>query len=189
MDEQLILLRYRQKPPEGYHLVDLSDVSKQIWKRLSPAIISNVYCYGGLSSKTMHNAWTYSHVYPEHDDGGKPNADWYTWRDTGFSREKAIIKPMKDSKPIYIWWNGVRFGEIEARKNIYIPLYLRSIKNSQTFKELRRLYERGNKLALKEWHSYPLDDGKTSKDALNDISRNFSYAFIVYHLLTNCELL
>lgn len=189
--EQVITVQYRDKIPKGYKIINCTTQSKDEYRRLSPFMTTNPYCYAGLSAKSVENAWQYSKIYPEYaDENGDPTPEWFKWRDKGFSYYKAIRYPMgKGAIPLYSWWNGARYKYIEARKRIYVPLYELSIKNNPVFISLKREYEKGTLLAIRDFDVYRLDlEGLTVKDAINNPDKKFGHGFVLYKMLTQEDI-
>lgn len=186
-EPQVITLSMKSKVPNGYKLINVTIKGTEKYRLLSPAMISNVFCYSSLSSVCMQNAWTYSQVYPDHDDGGVPKYrpegnDWYTWRDRGFARKTATYYPMsgdRTQKPLYTWFNESYFAPVEARKYVFCTLYLRSIRGNQAMKHLQKLYRDGVKLAIRDFDAYLMADGETYEDVLHNLDRPFGCAFVI----------
>lgn len=186
-DPQIILIGMQDRIPSDRKLIDVSYKGTEKWKLLSPAIPSHVWCYGSLSAVCMQNAWMYSLVFKEHDNGGVPSPEWYDYRDKGFRRKTAVFNlklAEAGKKPLYVYWNNTRFGLREARKHIYIPLYHRSIKNSQAMKELRKLYRDGHRLAIRDFNHYPIGD-KTFDEILRDLNSPFGHVLVLWNDLIN----
>lgn len=187
MSDQVIIIGTNDPIMGDRKLIDVTSKGKEKWKLLSTSIISNVWCYGSLSSVCMQNAWMYSLVYKEHDNGGQPTEEWHLLRDKGFRRKTAVfnLKVAEAGKqPLYVFWNNTRFGLREARKHVYIPLYHRSIKNSQAMKELRKLYRDGHRLAIRDFNHYPIGN-KTFDEILRDLNSPFGHALVLWNDLIN----
>jgi len=90
-------------------------------------------------SQNMENAWQYSKVYAEHIDetSGRPTKNgWAVWAMNGWDNKHGVRYPMgKGRKPEYVWWEAGKLGYIEARKEVYVPLYTEAVYNSQFYKE------------------------------------------------------
>lgn len=182
--DQVITIGYRDRVPYGYKAVNCTSKSDDKYKLLSPFMTSNPYCYAGLSAKNVENAWQFSKVYPEYDDNGVPTPQWYLWRDAGFANYFAHRYPMgKGAKPLYSWWNGNIYGYVEARKNIYAPIYENSIKDTNVFLGLKQEYLKGTKICIQDFDTYPLE-GATYLDAINNPLKPFGHGFVIYKMLT-----
>lgn len=85
--------------------------------------------YGGYVAKNMENGWQYSKVYDCHIAAdGNPTTDYFIWANKGWSDSFAHRYPMgKGVIPKYSYWNGIKYNYIEARKNIYVSLYARTV--------------------------------------------------------------
>lgn len=178
MTDQVITISASQAVPHGFKLVDVSQKGNERWRLLSPAVNSNVWCYGNLSSYCMQNAWMFSQVYADMDNNGVPKPEWYDFRDKGFRRKAAVfkLKIAGGKEPLYTYWNNVKYKKIEARKYIYVPLYLRSIKGSQQMKQLKKMYLDGIKLAIRDTNTYP---DKPYEEILNDPHAVFGHGMVI----------
>ena len=47
----------------------------------------------------------------------------------------------KGAVPLYSWWDGKKYSYIEARQEIYIPIYAAAVRDTVAFEKLKRLYE------------------------------------------------
>lgn len=185
---QVITISHKEKLPPGYKLIYCTSYSKDKYRQLSPFMITNPYCYAGLSAKSVENAWQFSKVYPEHvDSEGNPTPEWFTWRNKGFNYYKPFRYPMgKGAVPLYSWWNGGKYKYIEARKRIYIPLYELSVKSNPIFVSLKKDYERGELLAIKDFDVYRFDlDNLTLNEVLNDPTKKYGHGYVLLNMLTN----
>lgn len=184
---QVITVKYSDYNPKGYKIIDPTSHGKDQYRALSPFFKSNIYCYGGLSSHNVENAWQYSKVYAKHDSNGQPSPEWYAWRDSGFKSSYANRYPMgRGVNPLYTWWNNIKYGYVEARKNIYIPIYERSVEKLEAFYSLQKEYEKGTMLAIKDFDVYRFDlDNLTLKDVLNDPTKKYGHGYVLLNMLTN----
>lgn len=109
---------------------------------LSPFFLGPVDLYGNYFSKNVENGWQYSKLYPYYADNGKPSSRYFTWAQAGWLSSKAERYPMgRDVKPICSIWDGKTLGYVEARKEIYIPLYAKAVKKTEAFKRLLSIYQ------------------------------------------------
>lgn len=177
----------RDKVPEGAKLIDVTTRGK------SP--FSPMYnpCDYPIRATRMENAWQYSKVYEEHDDNGKPNKKWYEWREKGLKKPWADRYPMgKGHKPLYAWMELEFFhmmskyrtrpmGYIEARHDLYIPLYKNMLKNVE--KELEQLTKLCSMtdVALWDYDGYLTDDSFAT--ILNNPDKKMGHAFVLREVI------
>lgn len=133
----------------------------------------------------MENAWQYSKVYKKHiSENGWPNEAWKAWAKLGFENTKAVRYPMgRGAVPEFSYWNGERFSYTEARKHIYLPLYMAAV-NKDAFLELCKLYETYRKLFLWDFDGYNRKFFNMSPDdVLNSPDRKMGHAFVIERML------
>lgn len=157
------------------------------WSRgLSPFLLGPVNCYGGLVAQNVENAWQYSKVYKQHlIPDGEPSDEWFKWRDMGFARYRADRYPMgKGAIPEYSWWDGKRLSYIEARQEIYIPIYAAAVKGTSAFEKLKRLYEQTGELTLWDFDAYQHRAlGMSYEDVILSETRKMGHAFVLAMML------
>jgi hypothetical protein len=128
-------------------------------------------------------------VYPEFVLDGEPTAEYWNWAQSGWSDPKAHRFPMgRGVKPLYSLWKGRKLGYIEARKEIYAPLYAEAVQKTDGFKALQKKYEhlkaQGRPLVLLDHDGWDyLAQGATLHDAINSPSPIMGHAFVLAGLL------
>ena len=186
----------RQHPPnnvptrtyDGTPVVNTT--SRGTWKGLSPFYIGPCPLYEDQGvSLNMENAWQYSKVYAQHvGPDGRPTPAYFEWARDGWSNQRAVRYPMgRGVKPEFSWW-GEEHGQVsyvEARKLIYIPLYVRAVSRTADFHRLRALYRTAGSLVL--WDFDGWTSGMTFKAKLNDPSRPLGHGHILAALLERLE--
>ena len=130
---------------------------------LSPFYVGPVKASDGVTAQIFEVFWQCGKVYPCHDDGGKPNGDYFLWRDEFYSQTQCTKDLMRHScKSLGYEHKDARYfayfdrekGEyiplnyVEARKKVYFPEYVKLIYNSESFKYLKSLVDSGKKIAL-----------------------------------------
>lgn len=133
--------------PEGSVMVNTTSRSTEPWSaKLSPFFLGPISLYKDYISHNVENAWQYSKVYKHHlDPNGEPTEEYFNWACSGWGKIRADRYPMgKGTKPEYSYWDGKKLGYIEARKKIYIPLYIRAVVHTDSYKKLKNLYEQGD---------------------------------------------
>ena len=170
-------------------IVETVSKSKTWSKGLSPFVLGPCKLWN-LShqdeSVNMENAWQFSKVYPEHvDDNGDPTYKYYEWAISGWQDWKAHRYPMgKGAIPLYSYWNNQKLNYVEARKQIYIPLYYDAVKDTVAFNCLidihNALVSEGKTLYLVDYDAYRHKQmGKSYKDVINDPNKKMGHAFVL----------
>lgn len=141
------------------------------WSRgLSPFVLGPIELYGSHTARIFENAWQFAKLYPEHaDTNGQPTSKYWTWAQNGWKSTTAFRYPAgKGSKPLCSLWNGNRLQYIEARKQIYIPLYQHAVKRTTAYQTLERLYVEQRQLTLFDFDGYDHHQlGMSFKDVIN----------------------
>jgi hypothetical protein len=158
------------------------------WERdLSPFIIGPCNLYGNHRSQNMENGWQYSKLYKRHADAkGQPTTTYWNWAKQGFNNPRAVRYPMgRGARPLYAWWDGRTLPYIEARKEIYGPLYAEAVLKTAGWTYLKNLYQTQNQLILRDWDGHDHDAlGLTLTQVLNNPRRKMGHAFVLKMLLT-----
>ncbi len=138
-------------------------------KELSPFYIGPVIASDGVKANIFEIFWQCGKVYPCHDVNGKPNAEYFAWRNYYYSKttctkdlmrhaNKSLGYEHKDAcyfayfdknKQDYIPLNYV-----EARKKVYFKEYAKLIYNTDSFNYLKSLVDSGKKIALVDFDAY-----------------------------------
>ena len=186
-----VLPIHKPRPQECKDSIVITTVAKaaQEWCKLSPFLLGPCKLYDNYVSKNMENAWQYSKVYREHLAPGRervPSERYFKWAKAGWMNPKAVRYPFcKPKKPEYSWWDGEKFGYIEARKKIYGPLYAEKVIETQAFRNLQRLYDTSKELILLDYDAYDHHElGMDLSDVLNNPDRKMGHAFVLAMLLT-----
>lgn len=165
--------------------IDTTSRSKTWSRGLSPFFLGPVKI-GNFWSLNMENAWQYSKVYPEHvDDTGKPTDEWREWAMKGWGNTKAVRYPMgKGRKPLYSWIQGRKLSYIEARKEIYIPLYSQAVRDTDAFKALQNVVKSNMIVCLRDFDGYDHKTlGMSYDEVINCESRKMGHAFVLAMML------
>lgn len=149
---------------------------------LGPVPVGTTLCW----SQNVENAWQFSKVYPEHDAGGYPTKEWFTWAQAGWNANWAKRYPMgKGAVPAYTWWGGKALDYIEARKHVYVPVYAAAVRKYQpkALFRLGTLADRGD-LTIVDYDAYNHHDLEMSlDDVLNDPTRKMGHGFVLAMML------
>lgn len=169
--------------------VDVTSHTSQEYRQLSPFYLGPVETYGGLTSMTMENAWQYSKVYPCHADRNEnPTGEYFTWRNNGYQKNWADRHPMGRQRPLYSLWkqNGeyVHLGYIDARKQIYIPLYAANVVKTESYRKLKQLYDETGDITLYDFDAYDHNlIGMSYADIIDNPLRIMGHGFVLAMLL------
>jgi len=184
----LKMLSYSEPYPDGYLDINCTSRSPDRFVNLSPFIRRDVYCYDDIYSKNIENAWQYSKVYSKYNNNGKPSSIWFTeFRDKGFNLEVANRYPLgRDNREdYYFYWNGDILDRREARYLIYIPLYSKYVGETEEYKELKHLYEKNTRIAIRDFDTYDIGKRDIFKDIVDNINRPLGHGFVLYLMLNN----
>jgi len=195
----LVVISPREKAPEGFIVLNTtSRDTTSFGKSVSPFYLSSIPLYEGMVAKNMENAWQFAKVYPEFvDANNNPTEDYFKWAKKGWDDLYAHrYANGKGNVPLYSYWKTFdeksqqwienKWDYIEARKNIYIPLYAKAIVSTQAFKELKNRVLSGEKIALWDFDGYNHATRNMSfEDVLNEPKYKCGHAFVLYGLLTN----
>lgn len=156
--------------------------TSRTWSReLSPMVLGPVEMYNDLISQTVENAWQYSKVYP-----GQTMGDWTNWAGEGFRNPRGVRYPMgRGAVPLYSHWNGQKLNYLEARKQIYVPMYRQAVLKSSAFYKLEGIYLSVGQITLFDFDGYDYQKlGMTLEDVLNEPKRKMGHAFVLAMLLS-----
>ncbi len=170
----------RDKVPEGALVIDTTSRSKSIF---SPFYNPTDF---PIQSQNMENAWQYSKVYAEHDDNGTPTMEWHEWKAKGLQSKWADRYPMGKGKiPLYSWFDGKKLDYVEARKQLYIPLYKNSIDTDRHEDEIYHLItmlnEKYRHIALWDFDGYLTED--TFETIVNNPKKKMGHAFVLREVI------
>jgi hypothetical protein len=177
----------RRKTQPGEHLVNTTSQAANDWQRgLSPFFLGPCALYDGRTARRMENAWQFSKVYPDHADAtGMPLETYWKWAESGWRSDLAHRYPMgKGRKPLYLLWEGERFGYVEGRLRVYWRLYRDSVRVSPAFERLRTLHASGAQIVLFDFDGYNHEAmGLRLRDALLNDQRPMGHAFVLKSML------
>jgi hypothetical protein len=158
------------------------------WSRgLSPFYLGNIELYNGYKAQNVENAWQFSKVYKDHvDNNENPTPAYFDWAKKGWESKWAFRYPMgKGAIPLYSMWGEEKLDYIEARKQIYLPIYAKAVVKSEAYKILKRTYEQNGEVTLWDFDGYDyLSLGMSLEEVLNEPKRKMGHAFVLAMLLT-----
>lgn len=176
----------KDKTPPGTIIINTTSRSDNWSKGLSPFFVGPVDLYGGYKAQNVENAWQFSKVYYNQVDANdSPTQSYFDWAEDGWKDTYAHRYPKgKNSVPLYSYWDGNRLGYIEARKQIYIPLYSKAVKQTYAFEKLKKMHSAGGDLYLWDFDGYNHKAlGLSYDQVINDPARKMGHAFVLAMLL------
>lgn len=157
------------------------DVTSRVKSPFSPFLLRT-------EKGILENVWQYSKVYSEHlDSNGNIKDEWYKWRDEGYGLYRAVRHPMgKGIKEEFSFWNGERLTKVDARKQIYIPLYKESVSTTKkdAFSKIVDCYEdlsnQDKDLYLRDFDGYDRHSVNMSlEDVINNTNKSLGHCFVL----------
>ena len=181
----------KQNDQLGYYVNCTSSADDWATKKdLSPFYLGPCKLYGNHVSLTMENAWQFSKVFAAHvGKDGNPSSDYFYWAAEGWSLERAERYPMgKGAKPEFHWWDGRKLTRVEARKEIYVPLYAEGVLKTRRFRTLRSAWHGfehngAGTIYLMDFDAYDYT-GMTLTQVLNNPDKSMGHGFVLAMLLT-----
>jgi len=174
---------------EGALVINTCNNNPDNWQNgLSPFSIGPCPLFGEHIALNMENGWQFTKLYAKHADAkGNPTDAFWEWAQAGFANPKAIRFPMgRGAKPLHAWWDGQQLGYIDARKQIYAPLYAQAVQKTAGFAKLKKLHKTEKRIILRDFDGYDHDKKKmTLTQVLNTPKRKMGHAFVLKMLLTN----
>jgi hypothetical protein len=96
--------------------------------------------------------------------------------------KKVLIE--KKAKVEFSYFNGKRYGWVEARKLIYCPMYAEMVTKTRYFKELKYRLEQGENLLIIGYDGFSFDPERDDAKAhLEDTSKSVGHEFVICCLL------
>lgn len=162
--------------------------SSKNWSRgLSPFFLGPVELYNGTKAKNLENSYQFCKVYKNMADAdGNPTPVYWAWARKGWNDTYAHRYPAgKGAIPLYSLWDGQKLSYIEARKKIYMPLYIKAVKDTPAYKQLEKEYEEKKEIVLFDFDGYEetIDSIETIKRILNDPKKKMGHGFVLAFML------
>jgi hypothetical protein len=156
---KLIVANFTYKIPDEATVINTTSRASGWSRGLSPFFLGPVKLYGDYVSQNVENAWQYCKCFVEHlDEHNEPGPAYFYWAQRGWNRKVADRYPMgRGSKPLYSLWDGQKLGYVDARKQIYIPLYSNAVKDTPAFAKLKEIYKSTEFLVLQDFDAHNLN--------------------------------
>lgn len=188
MGVTVIALNFHSGAPSD--ALDVTSRSKDWSRELSPFLLGPVPLWGGHVAKNVENAWQFSKVYSHHAGPNGPSPDWFPWALRGWNSTRAFRYPAgRGAFPEYSYWDGQCLGYVEARKKIYIPLYMQAVLPTVAYHKLEHKALWASKMHHKPLYLLDFDGydhlalGMDWKAVLNDPSRRMGHGHVLGMLL------
>jgi len=163
-----------------YTIIDCTSRNKELCQDLSPFFLGPVTGTDGATASTVETFFQCGKVYPCHDNGGTPTKEFFEWRDRMYGKaigelsKEELRHPQRQlgyeaSDCLYFPWYDESQGKyipldyVTSRKKVYIPNYARLVSQTETFKELKSLVDKGKKIALADFDTYNYYDENAMK--------------------------
>lgn len=177
----------RDTIPENSIIINTTSRSTNWAKGLSPFVLYAGHLYENYYAENVENAWQASKVYSEFvDKEGNPNSEYFEWANKIWKSKYAFRYPMgRGRKPLYSYWKKKKLSYVEARIEIYIPIYSRAVVQSNAFKTLLEIYKtEKNDIYLIDFDGYNhVKMNKTLREVIDDPNKKMGHAFVLYGLL------
>ena len=174
---------YKNQCPDlqEYIVFDCTSRNRELAADLSPFFLGPVTGPDGAIAATVEQFFQCGKVYPCHNDGGKPNAAFFEWRNMMYGKQPSELSKEELRHPqhslgyeakdcMYFPWYDSETGAyipldyVSSRKTAYIPNYALLVSQTHTFKRLKSMVEEGKKIALADFDTYNYyDDGAKTK--------------------------
>ena len=157
----IYVIGYNNKAPDDATVVNTTSRSTNWSQGLSPFFLGPCDLYEEYTSRNVENGWQYSKCFAYYlQEDGSVGERYFKWAQDGWNNTRANRYPMgKGVKPLYSYWDGEKLSYIEARKKIYIPLYANAVKKTAAFEQLKKLYEAGGDIYLRDFDAHGLEPG------------------------------
>lgn len=160
------------------------------WSRgLSPFFVGPVEICEGVVAHNVENAWQFAKVYPAHVDAqGEPTHEYWDWAMAGWTDSFAHRYPMgRGAVPLFSIWDGRKLSYIEARRQLYLPIYAAAVARTEAYSRLYDLHQAGEEIVLWDFDGYDhLAMGRTLAEVVADPTRKCGHAFVLAMMLDGC---
>lgn len=174
------------KDPKDPNAINTTSRSKNWSQGLSPFYLGPIKLYKDYESKNFENAWQFAKVYKQHVDANQdPTEEYFKWAKEGWESDRAFRYPMgKGKAPLYSYWDGEHLSYVEARKQIYVPLYAEAVQKTSAFQQLKQIYSALGEVTLWDFDGYDHRAAKmTYEEVVNDPKRKCGHAFVLAMML------
>ena len=89
----------------------------------------------------------------------------------------------KGAKPKYSLWEDDMLGYIDARKKIYMPLYIEAARKTDAYRKLKLKHLNGEDLILWDYDGRVTTENMT--EIINNPNRSLGHSFVIRYMLEN----
>lgn len=180
---------------DEYKNINVCSSARGVWSQLSPMKIGPVDfvellpsgAWVARTAQNFENMWQSAKVWPgEEASNGFPTQEWYERR----AQICADLKPRRHIKkgvvPLYSWWQGKKLSYDEARRHMYIPMYMELVRRTEAWRALTFLVEK--KQTNVQLLGY---DGRSFvdlNDELRDLTKPFGHELVLCAMLLGVQL-
>lgn len=178
--------RVRKARKQGVVIIDTTSHSDDWGRQFSPFLLGPVGLYGDFKARNVENAWQFSKVYSSHvGPDGEPTDKYWRWARSGWRNPRAVRYPMgRGVRPLYSLWDGQKLGYVEARKQIYVPLYRECVAKTEAWAGLLGMARMGQHLHLWDFDGWDYQrEGVPIEEALEDSTRKFGHSMVLALML------
>lgn len=181
------VVHLNSKIPDDAIRIDTTSRSKNWSRGLSPFFVGPVKLYKEYEAQNVENAWQFCKVYKKHVSSlkGWPSDEYWEWAKKGWADTWAHRYPMgRGAVPKYSYWDGKCLGYIDARKEIYMPLYARAVRETEAYKQLEELNKGEKDLYLADFDAYDYKKlGMSYDNVIHCETRKMGHAFVLAMML------
>jgi len=180
---------------EGFQNINVCSGAHGIWNQLSPMRLGPIDYEGDeftegkeVSVKNLENLWQFSKVWTgEVDSEGNPTKEFCERRKLGWNQEKGQRHVKKGNGvnrnvPLFSFWKGEQLSYLEARKEIYCPIYAELVTETKAFKKLEEMLNAGYNIQILGYDGYDVE-GNSLEECFLDVSKPFGHELVLYALL------
>lgn len=130
---------------------DKGQLMENIWQfaKVYKEIPKSKQRYSQYSKKVIWDHPAETHV----DEKGNLTPNYWNWRKKGMDNPEAVRYPVGRkvrSECLYAQWNEKKLNYIDARKEIYFPVYAELVKKEKKFNKLIKWLKQGKNLLIIE---------------------------------------
>jgi hypothetical protein len=178
----IYVIGYRDYVDDDEYIINTTSRSLNWSKGLSPFFVKPI----GYNCHNVENFWQYSKLYSEYADiDGNPTDEFFEWQKNGFSKKYADRYPMgKGRIPLCSYFNDKKYSYLEARKNIYMPIYAAGVIQTPAYEKLYDESKEHDDIYLLDFDGYNHNKLNMSlNDVVNNEKKKMGHAFVLKFLL------
>lgn len=166
--------------------VNVTSKSNDMFRALSPFILGPCELADGRTARNVENGWQFSKVFDEHvgDYGNVDRKAYKKWSATGMNMNRAVRYPLgKGNVALFSLLHKKRLTYIEARRAIYIPLYVQCARATSAYKKLEKMVKKHD-VVIRDFDAYDHRALNMSyMDVVLDPRRKMGHGFVLAMML------